>query len=146
MSGKKICVDTNILLRILVKDDSGQMQKALAVIKNAPKMGYELYVLPIALLEVVWVLEKVYRLPKSRIREVVEGIIYTPGLKVEKARIFLEALRDYEEKNVKFADALMARWALSKSISRIVTFDCKHFQRIEDFEVVSPEYFNRNLS
>jgi len=138
---KKICVDTNILLRVLVKDDTGQMEKALSVLKNARRLGYELHVLPVALLEVVWVLEKVYRLPRSRIREVVEGIIFTPDLKVEKAQVFLEALQDYEEKNVKFADALMARWALSEGLSGIVTFDRKHFQRIKNLEVIDPELF-----
>ena len=141
MRGKKICVDTNVLLRILVKDDADQLEKALAVFKNAHRLGYKLHVLPIALLEVVWVLEKVYRLSRSRIREIVEGIIFTPGLKVEKAQVFLEALRDYEEKNVKFADALMAYWALSENLSGIVTFDRKHFQRIKKLEVIAPEIF-----
>ncbi len=144
MRGKKICVDTNILLRILVKDDADQMEKALAVIKNAHRLGYKLHVLPVAILEVVWVLEKVYRLSSSRIREIVEGIIFTPGLKVEKAQVFLEALRDYEEKNIKFADALMAYWALSENLSGIVTFDRKHFQRIKKLEMVDPEIFSSN--
>lgn len=144
MRGKKICVDTNILLRILVKDDADQMEKALAVIKNVHRLGYKLHVLPVAILEVVWVLEKVYRLSSSRIREIVEGIIFTPGLKVEKAQVFLEALRDYEEKNIKFADALMAYWALSENLSGIVTFDRKHFQRIKKLEMVDPEIFSSN--
>ncbi|MBA2849851.1 type II toxin-antitoxin system VapC family toxin [Thermosulfuriphilus ammonigenes] len=132
------------MLRILVKDDADQLEKALAVFKNAHRLGYKLHVLPIALLEVVWVLEKVYRLSRSRIREIVEGIIFTPRLKVEKAQVFLEALRDYEEKNIKFADALMAYWALSENLSGIVTFDRKHFQRIKKLEVVDPEIFSSN--
>jgi predicted nucleic-acid-binding protein len=141
---KKICVDTNILLRVLVKDDTGQMETALSVLKNARRLGYELHLLPVALLEVVWVLEKVYRLSRSRIREVVEGIIFTPDLKVAKAQVFLEAIGDYEEKKVKFADALMARWALSEGLSGVVTFDLKHFKRIEGLAVLSPEDFARD--
>lgn len=41
-----------------------------------------LHVIPVTILEIVWVLEKVYKYPKKAIRELAEAIINTPQLKV----------------------------------------------------------------
>lgn len=64
------------------------------------------------MLEIVWVLEKVYKFERKQIREVAEAILNTPELKIEMDDVFRKALQVYEEKNVKFADAVMGCWGL----------------------------------
>ena len=66
------------------------------------------------MLEIVWVLEKVYKFGRKEIRELAEAIINTPKLKVEMGDVFLKALKVYEEKNVKFADAVMGYWGIRR--------------------------------
>jgi len=44
----------------------------------------------------------------------------------------------YEEKNIKFADAVMGYWGLEKNLAIVFTYDEKDFKRIEGLEVRKP--------
>ena len=44
----------------------------------------------------------------------------------------------YEEKNVKFADAVMAFWSMDKGITTTYTYDEKDFKRIDGLTVLKP--------
>jgi predicted nucleic-acid-binding protein len=68
----------------------------------------------------------------------VEAIINTPQLKVELSAVFLQAMKLYAEKNVKFADALMGCWGLSLGLDTAFTYDEKDFKRIEGLIVKKP--------
>lgn len=54
----KAFIDTSVILRILVKDDDIKRKASERLIKNTKQQGIILYVLPVAILETVWVLEK----------------------------------------------------------------------------------------
>ncbi len=134
----KAFIDTSVILRILVKDDDIKRKASEKLIKNTKQQGIILYVLPVAVLETVWVLEKVYKLGKRSVREHVEAILNTPELKCEMEEVFKNALRFYEEKNIKFADAVMGFWGLEKGFSTVYTYDEKDYKRIEGLEVRKP--------
>lgn len=134
----KAFIDTSAILRMLVQDDDLKTKAVEKLIRNAPENGVVLHVIPITIMEIVWVLEKVYKLPKKSIRELTEAIINTPQLKVDLAGVFLNALKVYEEKNVKFADAVMAFWAMEKGITTTYTYDEVDFKRIEGLTVLKP--------
>ncbi|MBI5971032.1 MAG: PIN domain-containing protein [Deltaproteobacteria bacterium] len=134
----KAFVDTSVIMRILVKDDGKKRSASEDLIKNAKENGIALYVLPVAILEVVWVLEKIYKCGKREIREIVEAIINTPELRCELDGVFLSAIRDYHEKNIKFADAVMTHWGLDNGIVAVFTYDEKDFKRIKGLEVRRP--------
>jgi predicted nucleic-acid-binding protein len=131
-------VDTSVLLRFLVKDDDLKARAVEKLLLTAPGKGTVLHILPVTMLEIVWVLEKVYKFGKKDVRGLAEAIINTPQLKVEMGDVFLKALKAYEEKNVKFADAVMAYWGLEKKISIVYTYDEKDFRRIEGLTVKKP--------
>jgi len=63
----------------------------------------------------------------------------TPGLQVDNPGLILQALLWYVEKNVDYADAYNAAWAMSRGIRQVYTFDQKHFNRLEGLRVVVPE-------
>jgi len=134
----KAFVDTSVILRLLVRDDVVRMKAAENLIRVASRRGIALHILPVTIMEIVWVLERVYKYEKKAIRELVEAIINTPQLKVEMGDIFRKTLRIYEESNVKFADALMGCWGLDKGFKMVFTFDEKHFKRIEGLQVEKP--------
>ena len=134
----KAFIDTSAILRMLVQDDDLKAKAVENLIRNAPEKGITLYVIPVTILEIVWVLEKVYKFNKKAIRELAEAIINTPQLKVESAGVFLNALQDYDEKNVKFADAVMAYWGMDKGITSTYTYDEKDFKRISGLTVLKP--------
>ena len=131
-------IDTSAILRMLVQDDAFKAKAVENLIRTAPEKGLVLHVMPVTILEIVWVLEKVYKYPKKAVRELAEAIINTPQLKVELAAVFLNALKAYEEKNVKFADALMAFWGMERGIITNYTYDEKDFKRIDGLTVLKP--------
>lgn len=90
------------------------------------------------ILEIVWVLEKVYKYEKKAVRELVEAIINTPQLKIDMEDVFRKALRFYEGKNIKFADAVMGCWGMEKDLKTVFTYDEKDFKRIEGLQVKKP--------
>jgi predicted nucleic-acid-binding protein len=65
-------------------------------------------VLPVTLLEIVWVTEKVYRLTRKAIRELVVAILNTPELKYPLEQVFRQALVTYESKT---SSLRMQSWA-----------------------------------
>lgn len=134
----KAFVDTSVILRLLVRDDDVKIKAVEKLIRNADGECGVLYVLPVAILEVVWVLEKVYKFDRSSIRELVIAILNTPQLRIEKEDVFRKALLVYETKNVKFADAVMGYWGLERGYETVFTYDEKDFKRIEGLKVKKP--------
>lgn len=134
----KAFVDTNVLLRYLTKDNDVSCKACEKLLEKASRKEIVLYVLPVAVMEMVWVLEKHYLFSKKKIRELIEAIINTPELRVEMQDVFMKALKVYEEKNIKFADALMGRWGIDKGLATVYTYDVKDFKRIEGLEVRKP--------
>lgn len=131
-------VDTNILLRLLIKDDDIKRKACERLLEKAKRKEVYLYILPIVVMEVVWVLEKYYKLDRKTVRELTEAIMNTPELHIEMEDVFRKALRLYEEKNVKFADAVIGYWGLEKGLSIVYTYDERDFKHIKDVEVKKP--------
>ena len=138
MKASEAFIDTSVILRILTKDDEAKMGEAIRLIKDSGKNGIYLHILPIALIETVFVLEKIYKLRKAEIKELIDGILNTPELHCELEGIFRKAVSLYSEKNIKFGDALMSSWALQKGVSVVYTYDNKDFKRVGGIEVRNP--------
>jgi predicted nucleic-acid-binding protein len=138
MSGNKAFIDTSALLRLLVKDDPAKAKAVEKLLKESKDKGMTLYVLPVTILEIVWVTEKVYRLTRKTIRELVEAILNTPELKCLLEPVFRQALITYETQNIKFADAVMGYWGLDEGLSTVYTYDEKDFKKISGLQVRKP--------
>ncbi|MDP6777111.1 MAG: transposase [Candidatus Latescibacteria bacterium] len=89
--------------------------------------------------EIVWTLETFYRLPKPAVRDRVLAILNTPGLEVEDAELLLQAIVDYVDRNVDFADACNGAWSLARGVGTVYTFDRRHFSRLAGIAVRAPE-------
>lgn len=138
MSENRAFIDTSAVLRLLVKDDPAKARAVERVIKESKDRGIALYLLPVTILEIVWVMEKVYRLSRKVIRELVEAILNTPELKCPLEQIFRHALVTYETQNIKFADAVMGYWGLNEGLSTVYTYDEKDFKKIPGLQVRKP--------
>jgi predicted nucleic-acid-binding protein len=57
-----------------VKDDEFKARAVENLIRSAPERGITLHVLPVTMMEIVWVLEKIYHQPKPAIRELAEAV------------------------------------------------------------------------
>ena len=135
---QKAFVDTSIIIRLLVKDSEQKYKDVVKLLSEARGQGIALYILPVAILETVYVLEKVYKLDKKSVAERIAALLNTPDIITELESVFLKAIKSYVENNVKFADAVMGYWGLEKGITDVFTYDEKDFRRIEGLKVHKP--------
>jgi len=138
VSGNKAFIDTSAILRLLVKDDPAKARAVERLIKESKEKDIAFYVLPVTILEIVWVIEKVYRLSRKAIRELVEAILSTPELKCPLKHVFRQALVTYETQKIKFADAVMGYWGLEEGLSTVYTYDETDFKKISGLQVRRP--------
>ena len=138
MSGNSAFVDTSAILRFLVKDDPAKAKAVEKLLRESKDRRTTLFVLPVTILEIVWVTEKVYRLSRKTIRELVEAILNTPELKCPWEPVFRQALVTYETHKVKFADAVIGHWGLTEGLSTIYTYDENDFRKIPGLQVLRP--------
>lgn len=110
-----IALDTNVIVRLVTADDSGQLQAARAVFAAG-----DLWIPKTVLLETEWVLRYSYERKPPAIREVFRKLLGYPQLQVEDRSAVLRALILYEQ-GLDFADAL--HLASSGDADRFATFD-----------------------
>ncbi|MEI9852562.1 MAG: type II toxin-antitoxin system VapC family toxin [Sphingomonas sp.] len=113
----KITADTNLLVRVLVEDDSDQAKAAQTVLAEA-----ELVAMTIpALCELVWVLSRSYRLPKAEIAAGIRTLIEGANVALDRSTVDLglAAL----EAGGDFADAVIAHEGSWLGAETFVSFD-----------------------
>ncbi len=124
--------------RFSVRDDEKKARKSLSLIETSVEKSLTLYVPAIVILEIVFVLERQYKLSKREIKDVIEPILNTTQLKIEKRDLLQKALELYEEKNIKFADTFIYSWGVDQDIQTIYAYDEKDFKRIDGFLIKKP--------
>jgi len=134
----ELFVDTNVFLRFLTNDDPAKARRAEALFKRAIAGDVTLETSLLVVAEIVWTLESFYRLNQEDIAEKIGKILNTPNLNCEAASAVLEALDLYVTKNVDFIDAYHGVMLRGADIRKIVTYDKKHFGRMEWLSVVDP--------
>jgi predicted nucleic-acid-binding protein len=134
----ELFVDTNIFLRFLTNDDPEKAQRAEALFKKAVAGKVTLRTSVLVVAEMVWTLESFYGLARDDIAEKIGKILNTPNLSCETSAIVLEALDLYADKNVDFIDAYHGVILRGADEVRVVTYDRKHFKRMEWLTVVEP--------
>lgn len=131
-------VDTNVFLRFLTNDDPAKAARSRALFQKAIDGDITLATSLLVIAEIVWTLESFYRLEKRDIAAKVEAILSTPNLECSDSEIILQALDFYAAKNVDFIDAYHAFLVKEQGQRRIVTYDQKHFGRVDWLDIVEP--------
>ncbi len=135
---EKLFVDTNVFLRFLTRDDSRKAEQARDLFQDAVDGKVTLVISLMVVAEIIWTLESFYKLEKPDIAAKVETILNTPNLECPESELALNALDLYATKNVDFIDAYHAFLLKAQGLSRIATYDLKHFKRMPGLEIVEP--------
>ena len=135
----ELFVDTNVFLRFLTEDIPKQAQAVEHLLQHAAAGEITLSTSTIVMAEIIWTLRSYYELSREEVRDKVLAILNTPGLKVENANIIALAMAVYVDKNIDFIDAYNALWMGEKDLDQVVTFDTKHFSRVEGIRAKTPE-------
>jgi predicted nucleic-acid-binding protein len=118
-------LDTNVLVRYLVRDDPGQSRIAASVIEDAADSGERLIIQPVVLCELVWVLETAYEVPRDEVAGALEAILRTAQFEVVEKDLVWRALADYRKGPGDFADYLIGQGAQAAGAAHTLTFDQK---------------------
>jgi len=131
-------VDTNVFLRFLTNDDLPKARRAEVLFKKAVAGEVTLQTSLLVIAEIILTLESFYRLAKDDIADKVGRILNTPNLNCPSANEVLESLDLYVMKNVDFIDAFHGVMLRQAGIKQILTYDKKHFARMDWLSVVEP--------
>ncbi len=119
-----IGLDTNIVVRYLTHDDPAQTAAAEKVV-NSLSSDSPGFLSLIVIAELVWVLESLYRFEKAEIEHVLETLLRSKELVIERAEIVSQALRKFAVSRADFADCLIDRCGYAAECEHTVTFDRK---------------------
>ncbi|MBM4137402.1 MAG: type II toxin-antitoxin system VapC family toxin [Nitrospira sp.] len=86
----------------------------------------------IVVIELVYVLEKIYKLSKDEVRDKVESLETLSTVEIESENVVLEALRLYAEENLEFVDAMILAKSRISGIKPVFTFDKKDFKKFPE--------------
>jgi predicted nucleic-acid-binding protein len=121
-------VDTNVLVRFLVRDDPEQARKAREFLMqecNAEDPGL---VNHIVLCELVWVLGSFYAYPRDAVVRALDGILDAVQLSVPDRNDVRLAINEFHD-GADFADALIGIVNLRFGCRATVTFDRRAARR-----------------
>lgn len=131
-------VDANVFLRYLTDDLPEQADRVEALLDRAERGEVRLVTSVLVVAEVVWTLGSFYGRTKAQVRDAVLVLCHTPGLDVEDADSLVQAAEWHVEKNVDFADAYHAAWALARGRTDVRTFNLRHFRRFDGLDAREP--------
>mgnify|MGYP001590896267 FL=1 len=118
-------IDTNVLVRFLVRDDEAQFEKARKMIKRDVAAGRRVFVSQLVLLETEWVLRSRYGLPKIEIIAAISGLLDATDVQFEDESAVEEALFVWKDNVAEFADCLIGAQNRRLGCRVTVTFDAK---------------------
>jgi len=115
-------LDTNVLVRYVMQDDPRQSPRATRLIEalTPDEPGF---VPVVALVELVWVLSGSYALSRAQIATVLDTLLRSKELVVDRAEFVTQALHRFTGTGADFSDALIERIAAAAGCSTTVTFD-----------------------
>lgn len=123
-------LDTNVLVRFLVEDDSGQLAAARSLIRRCIAAGESLYVPVTVALELEWVLRSSFGFDKAAIVRLLSSLLATSELRFESEPAVELALLHFSQGAPDFSDCLHVALAAQAGEAPLWTFD-KAASRIE---------------
>ncbi len=118
-------IDTNVLVRFLVRDDDIQFEKARRLIKREAAAGRRVFVSQLVLLETEWVLRSRYVVPKNQIIEAISGLLDSTDVQFEDEPAVEQAIFVWKDSAADFADCLIGARNRRLGCRATATFDVK---------------------
>lgn len=118
-----IGLDTNVLVRYIVRDDTRQAIIATKWLETRCTEATPGFVSQLVLAEIFWVLARGYSYPKPLLVKVFAKLLAASELKIEQAADAWTALRAYQTGTADFADYLIGLRAKSAGCETLLTFD-----------------------
>ena len=118
-----IALDSNILIRLLVEDDSVQANLAAGLIESAQERGERSFISDVVLCEVAWVLESVYDASRRDVAAALQTTMASPFFVFDDASSAKSALDHFCRGKADFSDYLLGARARKRRVDATYTFD-----------------------
>lgn len=123
-----IIVDTNIILRYLLQDNKELSQVAIDIIDNN-----EIFIPTEVIVEVSYVLKKVYNVNKEKIYEAIKLLLDMESVKFQNSGTIEMAFKIYSDKNLDIVDCMLFAYGKNEKYD-IRTFDKKLNKLMKNYE------------
>jgi predicted nucleic-acid-binding protein len=111
-------IDTNVLVRLLARDDAKQVAAAERFVEGG------VWVSHLVLMEVTWVLDSVYDLAPAAIATAIEMLLGHQSITLEKAEVVAAAVAQFRKRPaLGFSDCLIVEVARKAGHIPVGTFD-----------------------
>jgi predicted nucleic-acid-binding protein len=121
-----LAVDTNVLVRLLTRDDADQVSAAEAFVSRGAWVSH------LVLAETFWVLGSVYDLTRAQIATAIEMLLNHKELSLQDADVVTAALDHYRRRPaIEFSDCLVLEIARKAGHLPVATFD-RDFAKLND--------------
>ena len=118
-----IALDTNVLLRLLLRDDAAQAERAQALFDANAKRDGSLFVSDVVLAELAWVLRSRYAMEPLLVAKALRALMGNATLAWQSPEAVADALALHEAGSVDFADCLVTALAAAQGCEGVATFD-----------------------
>lgn len=123
-------VDTNLLVRLLVRDDAAQVDAAEAFVARGAWVSH------LVLAETLWVLDAVYDRRPARLAKAIDLLLNHKNLTLQDAEVVTSALAHFRARpSLGFSDCLVLEIARKAGHLPLGTFD-KSLARLDGARVV----------
>jgi len=130
-----IGIDTNVLLRLLVRDDDAQLRAAERFIATHCSPDDPGFVSLVVIVETAWVLKRLYLYDRSQIATALKALLDVAELEIESAADVRTAVADFATSAAGLVDCLVARTNVATGCEYTVTFDRKA-AKLRGFELL----------
>ena len=103
-----IIVDANIILRYLLKDHE---EKAEEIFNDAIMGKTKLLILHSVIAEVVYVLQKLYKVDRQEILVVLRGLFKFKSVRINDKEVILTALEIFANRKLDFVDCILCAYS-----------------------------------
>jgi predicted nucleic-acid-binding protein len=123
-----LAVDTNVLVRLVARDDADQVELAEEFVAKGAWVSH------LVLAETLWVLDSVFELSRGQIATAVEMLLNHNNLTVQDAEVVASALNQFRTaRAVDFSDCLVLEIARKAGHLPVATFD-RNFAKLDDVQ------------
>lgn len=118
-----IGIDTNVLARFIVEDDTEQSKRANALFRRAVAKGERVFISDVVLCELVWVLTAAYQVPRLEIAAALFNLVRAKQVEIAESDLIHRALAAFRSGKGDFADYVIRERALAAGCASLATFD-----------------------
>lgn len=117
-----IGLDTNVIVRYIVKDDPSQSALAVKLIRSLSDED-RAFVSLVVIAELTWVLESCYGFNRSELVDVIENLVKSKELILENAELVSQAVQLFARGKADFSDYVIEKGGRAAGCLHTLTFD-----------------------